>query len=286
MANYREYYGFKTEPFHSNISPKNLLRLPDMLATKERLDYALSLGGVMLVTGEVGAGKSTTIRWALSHYHPSEIVLAHVIATSASLNELYKQFCWSLDLDVKAASRAYLARTFRGAVRDIVVGKKQKVVLVIDEASLLRADVFSEIHTLTQFEHDSQSLISIVLLGQIVLLDKLTYRSSQPLASRVVTKTHLRAISREQMVEYLNHHLRVAGVKKPLFSDSAVTAIHQGSGGLLRSANHLARGGLIAAAVEGQDLVQPDHIRIASTELFTTKGIFDATATKTTDLHS
>ena len=87
------------------------------------------------------------------------------------------------------------------------------------------------------------------------------------MASRVVSKTHLKAIAKEQMHEYVNHHTKIAGVKKSLFADEALTAIYQGSSGLLREANNLSRGGLISAAAEGCDLVTAEHIRIASTEL-------------------
>jgi type II secretory pathway predicted ATPase ExeA len=77
MSLYLEYFGFKTEPFSINIQPKNMLKLPDMVAVKGRLDYALNIGGIILVTGEVGSGKTTSMRWALSHYHPSELQIVH-----------------------------------------------------------------------------------------------------------------------------------------------------------------------------------------------------------------
>jgi len=267
MSQYMEFFGFKSEPFPVQVSAKNLLKLSGTAGVKERLDYTLNIGGIMLVTGEVGSGKSTAMRWALSHYHPSELVVMDVVANSASLNELYKQLCWALNLEVKSASQSYLSRMIKNAIRELVLGKKQRVLLVIDEANLLRIDIFSELHTLTQFEHDSRSIFAVALVGQSTLIDKLTYRSSSPLASRVVAKTHLKAISKEQMHEYVNHHTKIAGIKKSLFAEEALMAIHQGSGGLLREANNLARGGMIAAASEHCDLVSAEHIRIASTEL-------------------
>jgi general secretion pathway protein A len=96
--------------------------------------------------------------------------------------------------------------------------------------------VFAELHTLTQFDHDSKNLVTLVLCGQGSLLDRLGLRSSAPLASRVVAKTHLEPLGRTDMDDYVTHHLAVAGVKKKLFEDGALTAIYQGSGGLLRKA--------------------------------------------------
>ena len=94
------------------------------------------------------------------------------------------------------------------------------------------------------------------------------YRTSQPLASRIVARSHLEGINRQDMEQYLKHHLSVAGIEKNLFDPSAVTAIHQGSGGLLRKANHLARGALIAAATAQSMAVSAEHVRVASTEIF------------------
>ena len=132
---------------------------------------------------------------------------------------------------------------------------------------LLRPDVFAELHTITQFDNDSKNLFAVILAGQPSLLEKLTYRASAPLASRVIARTHLSTLNQEQLAVYLEHHLTVAGVKKQLFTDPAITAIHQGSAGILRKANLLARGSLIAAATEKKDDVSPEHVRLAATEL-------------------
>jgi general secretion pathway protein A len=267
MMNYKEYFGFKKEPFSNELPEKKLLELPSMVGVKERMDYVLKIGAAMVLTGDVGSGKSTSLRWSLSHYHPSEVLLLNIIASTGSLAELYKQICWALEIEVKGTGGANLTKSIRKTIREIATSKKQKILLVIDEANLLRADVFMEIHTLTQFKNDSQSLIGIIFSGQSNLLDKLTYRSSESMASRVVAKTHLSTITRDQMGEYLSHHVKYAGIKKGLFSETAITAIHQGSGGLLRKANNLAKGGLMAAYKDGEQQVTAENIRTASTEL-------------------
>ncbi len=161
-----------------------------------------------------------------------------------------------------------MTHTIRHEVLELVQGKKMKTVLVIDEASLLRLEVFAELHTLTQFEHDSKPYLPIVLAGQANLIDHLHYRTGLALASRVVARSHLKGIDQKTMEDYLRHHLALAGVERMLFDDAAVTAIHQGSGGLFRKANHLARGALVAAAHHKAPLVSAEHVRIAATELF------------------
>ena len=148
-----------------------------------------------------------------------------------------------------------------------VVQKKQVPVLLIDEAHLLRLELFSQMHTLTQFEYDSKPLLPMILSGQNQLLDKLMSYQARPLASRVVGKTHLEALTLQEMTEYLIHHLRIAGINNGLFGENTALAIHQGSGGFPRRANLLAKGALIAAARDKSQVVSPEHVRLAATEL-------------------
>ncbi len=266
MSTYCAYFGFKSEPFTSEISAKNLLKLPSMVSVKERFDYVMS-GGVFVITGEVGSGKSTSLRWSQSQFHPSQHLFLNITATGGSLIEFYRQLCWDLEIVIKSGSRAGILKGFKNTIREISATKKQKITIVVDESHLLRVEVFAELHTITQFDNDSKNLFSLVLAGQPNLIEKLTYRSSAPLASRVVARTHLSHLNQEQLAVYLEHHLAVAGIKKQLFADSAITAIYQGSAGILRKANFLARGGLIAAATEKEQVVSPEHIRLASTGL-------------------
>ena len=164
-----------------------------------------------------------------------------------------------------AGARVGLLKEFKATIRDIATTKKQKIIVVVDESHLLRMEVFAELHTITQFDNDSKNLFSLVLAGQPNLLEKLTYRSSEPLASRVIARTHLSNLNQDQMAVYLEHHLNVAGVKKQLFTDQAITGIYQGSAGILRKANALARGALVAAATEKEASVGAEHVRLAST---------------------
>lgn len=266
MSNYCIYFGFKTAPFSAEINTKDLLKLPSMTAVKERFNY-VTQGGIFILTGEVGSGKSTSLRWSQSHFHPSQFLFINITATGGSLIEFYRQVCWGLNIEAKNGNRSALIRIVKDTIRDIATTKKQKILIVVDEAHLLRTDAFGEIHTLTQFDHDSKNLFSMVFAGQISLLDKLSYRTSLALTSRVVTRTHLSNLSQDQVALYLEHHLAVAGIKKQLFTPPAVTAIFQGSAGILRKINQLARGGLVAAAAEKVNEVTAEHIRIAATEL-------------------
>lgn len=264
---YRSLFGLTREPFSSEITVEEILTTPEVVAVTDRFEYAVRLGAMALVTGDVGSGKSTALRYAMSRLHPSEYRVLWITATSGSILELYRQLCSVLEVDTASSSRAVLTRIIRRQITEITTARKQKVVLIIDEASLLRLEVFIELHTITQFEADSKPLLPIILAGQNNLVDLLLYRTSIPLSSRIITKSHLQGVSRQDMEHYLTHHLAIAGVTHQLFCEPAITAIHQGSGGLFRRANHLARGALIAAASEKVNQVSPEHVRIASTEL-------------------
>ncbi len=265
---YRAFFGLRKEPFTADLELDGILQTPDLLAANERLQYAIGLGAMALVTGEVGAGKSTALRWAAGQLHPSQYRVLWVTASAGSILELYRQLLTELDIDTASSSRAVLTRLIRRQIVELAATKRQQPVLIVDEASLLRLDVFAELHTISQFDGDSKPWLPIILAGQNNLADNLLYRSAGPLASRIVARSHLASVDRQAMEQYLNHHLKRAGLKNNPFEQAAITAVHQGSGGLFRKANNLARGALLAAAAEKSLAVSADHVRLASSELF------------------
>jgi general secretion pathway protein A len=115
---------------------------------------------------------------------------------------------------------------------------------------------------------DSKPLLPIVLAGQNNLIDKLMFHTSQPLASRIIGRSHLEALKYKDMAAYINHHLKIAGVNEQLFSDEATLAIHEGSGGpapLCKFPRQ--RRSRVAAANETWQVLAAEHVRIAYSEL-------------------
>jgi type II secretory pathway predicted ATPase ExeA len=265
---YRTFFGLEREPFPTDPGIGDILVTEDIKGVCSRFEYAVRLGAVALLTGEIGSGKSTALRYAINGLHPSEYRTITITAVAGSILEMYRMFLAELGIETASSSRAFLLGAIRKEVSRLVCEKKMKLVLVVDEASLLRLEVFAELHTLCQFDLDSKPWLPIVFAGQSHLIDKLMYPGSKPLASRIVARSHLEGADRSQMESYLLHHLKLAGIQKNLFEEAAVTAIHQGSAGLFRKANHLARGSLIAAAQSQCAVVGAEHVRTASTELF------------------
>ncbi len=198
--------------------------------------------------------------------HPAQYVVLSIVATAGGMLELLRQLCIALGAPPSSNSAASLMRTIRDLLCSIT-DKKQIPILLIDESHLIRLEVFAQLHTLAQMPFDHKSLMPVVLSGQTSLIDRLLFHTSKPFASRVVGRTHLQPLQFEDMKGYLVHHLQIAGARDELFVEAALTAIHQGSGGLLRRAGHLARGAMIAAAAEKAPVVTADHVREASTEI-------------------
>ncbi len=266
--NYRLFFEFEKEPFASDIEKEHILVTDSLNGVNERIHYAMRCGAVALVTGVIGSGKSTALRYVTDSLHPSEHLCLYVTATSGSILELYRQILAALGVDNRGISRALMLQSIRSQVMELTSAKKLKVILVIDEASLLRMEVFAELHTLLQFEKDAKPFLPLVMAGQNNLIDSLSYRPAMPLASRVVARSHLQGVNLELMQQYIVHHLAIAGIEHNLFEDAAMVAIHQGSGGLFRKANHLARGALIVACHQQSMTVSAEHVRLAATEIF------------------
>ena len=265
--NYSAFFGFKKAPFATDIKASEILITPELTDVEQRFSYVVGLGAIGLITGEVGSGKTTALRYALEKLHPSEYRTLYITASSGSIMEFYRQVVDNLDIHFASNSKTVMVKVIKKEIVDYVREKKMKIVLVIDEASLMRLEVFTELHTICQFEKDSKPWLPIILAGQNNLIDKLTYRDSRPLASRIVAKSHLQGVDLKSMETYLQHHLAICGIDRMLFEKNATTAIHQGSGGLFRKANHLARGALIAAAADQSQMVQAEHVQLAATEI-------------------
>lgn len=260
------FFGFQKEPFPQNVPLKDIYPLPGLTGVAERFTFALKGASVMVITGDVGTGKSTSLRYATASLHPSAYRIIPVIANASTTLETIRLISFALDVKCHSHSLTVLTKTVRDLLMEIV-DKKQTPVIVIDEAHLMRFEVFAQLHTLLQFDFDSRALVPLVLCGFTSLVEKLKYHTSRPLASRVMGKSHLEGLNIKDMAGYLTHHLKIAGIKEQLFSEEAVLSIQQNSGGLLRRANALAKGSLMAADLEECPVVSADHVRVASTEL-------------------
>jgi len=266
MVTIRHHFGFKKDPFPQNVPVKDLYPLPSLNPLMQRVLFAVDQKAISVITGDVGSGKSTSLRFVASAFHSSEYEIINLVGGNYSPMELYRQILLSFGLSYMSFQISMMVAKIREIILEIA-SRKVTPVLIIDEAHLLKRSVFTQLHTLAQFEFDSKPVMPMILCGQDLLLDHLMANDVRPLASRILGRSHLEAIRMEVMEEYLNHHITLAGGTNKVFSQESVFAIHQGSGGLLRRANSLAKTALMACALEENHTVSAEHVRIASTEL-------------------
>ncbi|MFA5571421.1 MAG: AAA family ATPase [Sphaerochaetaceae bacterium] len=266
MKHIRHFFSLKKDPFPQNIASADLYMLPSLEPMQKRIEFAISMRSFSLVTGDVGSGKSTSLRYVIDNLAKGEHEVIMFTAGSYTMTEFLRQVLLCFGIIYNSYKIPLMLRQIQEQLLEMN-GRRISPVLVIDEAHLLRAEIFSYLHLLTQHKLDSSPLMSTILCGQESLIEKLMTPDAKPLASRIMGRSHLEAIRKEVMEQYIEHHMHLAGAKKSIFSDSAITAIHQGSGGLLRRANNLAKGALLAAAMEKSQTVSSEHVRLALTEV-------------------
>ncbi|MBN1601318.1 MAG: AAA family ATPase [Chitinispirillaceae bacterium] len=267
MLSIRHHFGLRGDPFPQDVPVKDLFPLPGLAPLEKRIIFAIEQKAISVITGDVGSGKSTSLRYIASKCHSSEYELISIVGSSFSAMELYRQILLNLGIQYTSYQIAPMISKIREVMLEIA-SRKVVPILIIDEAHLLKRSVFIQLHTLTQFEFDSRPIMPMILCGQDLLLDHLMSISVRPLASRILGRNHLESIRKEVMEEYLSHHIKLAGCLKKLFSDEAVFAIHQGSGGLLRKANSLAKMAMLACVMDKEQTVAAEHVRVAATEIF------------------
>ena len=226
------------EAFPTDINIKDILETQDIAAIKERFDYTVRLGAIATLTGEVGSGKSTALRYVISKLHPSEYKTVWITACSGSILEFYRLFLAEFGIHMAGSQKAIMVRLIKKAVREVILEKKMKIVLVVDEASLMRLEVFAEIHTITVFEADSKPWLPIVLTGRSNLIDKLMYQTSAPLASRIVARSHMEPVSRQEMEQVPSLTISLSPASNPaslttLRSPQSIKAQEEHSGRLI-----------------------------------------------------
>jgi type II secretory pathway predicted ATPase ExeA len=128
----------------------------------------------MVVTAEVGAGKSTSLRWATVQYHTSEVQTISVIASSGSFLEVYRKLANELDIGGRISSRSMLVELVKSTIAEVFRSQKRRILMIFDEANLLRIDTLQELHTLLIFEQNSLNNLTMVLCGQSQLRDLLS----------------------------------------------------------------------------------------------------------------
>jgi general secretion pathway protein A len=269
---YKKYFGLKHEPF--SIAPD-----PHYLFMSERHREALAHllygvrggGGFVLLTGEIGAGKTTVCRCFLEQV-PRRCNVAYIFNPRQTAEELLDSICHDFRIprdphgervpsarDHVAVLNEYLLRTH---------GIGQNNVLIIDEAQNLSAEVLEQLRLLTNLETNERKLLQIILIGQPELRDLLARPELEQLAQRIIARYHLDALSARETESYIRHRLAVAGLRSAVpFDAAAMQRIFELSRGVPRRINVLCDRALLGAYAGGKAMADAGIVDKAAVEV-------------------
>lgn len=262
---WENFFGFKKTPFSDNPDAKQLFASQAWSQVNARLQFLVDHHAAGLLTGEVGAGKSTAARSFTATLNPSLYKILYLHWSSGSGSDLLRQLARELDIE-PAYRRGDLVRQISEAIVRLNQNKKQHPLLICDEAHLLSHATLEQFPLLLNFDMDSSHYLTLLLVGQPLLRRTLSLQLHEALRQRIAVHYHLEGLTREEFDAYLAHQLKAAGISQPLFDDTATQALYQASKGILRKVNKLAVTALRLAASRKTSLVNEAILLDATTE--------------------
>lgn len=236
---YTEFYGLRELPFSLTPDPRFLYFTPSHKEVLANLRYGITNGkGLIVVTGEVGTGKTTIVRWMLEHFDRT-VLVAYIFNPRLTVNEFYQHMAQLLNLSnwsSKAELMIELGRTLEARH-----ARGLRTVLIIDEAQGLAPFVLEEIRLLMNFESNTAKYLQIILTGQPELRDVLNSQELRQLKQRIALRSEIQPLPNVAETEnYILERLRVAGASQPnIFSPEAIDFIFRCSEGIPRLVNNL-----------------------------------------------
>ncbi len=265
---YLKHFDLSERPFSITPDPRFLYMSARHREALAHLLYGLGEGGGFVqLTGEVGTGKTTICRCLLEQV-PENVDIAMVLNPKVTVTELIATVCDELGISYPAESSSI--KTLVDILNKYLLdayARGRRIVLIIDEAQNLSADVLEQVRLLTNLETATQKLLQIILIGQPELRKFLAREDMRQLSQRVTARYHLEPISRDEADAYIRHRLQICGASKTIFDKRAVDLIHDLSGGIPRLINVLCDRAMLGAYVEGNSQVDSKIVRKAAREV-------------------
>jgi general secretion pathway protein A len=252
---YKEFYGLEDLPFTLTPDPRFIVFTPSYNEVLASLYYGLeNAKGLIVLTGEVGTGKTTALRWILRRLD-SSVLAAYVFNPRLSVDEFYHHVTQMLG--IKEWSNKSDLLTTLGRVLDDRHRRGLRTVLIIDEAHQLSEYVLEEIRLLMNFESDTAKHLQIILTGQTELREVLNKPALRQLKQRVALRCNMHALPNVEEVErYITERLLIAGSDQPnIFTPGAMDFIFQCSDGIPRQINNLCDNALLAGYASGEQVI-------------------------------
>ena len=270
---YMRFFGLKQEPFSLAPDPRYLYMSKRHREALAHLLYGVGGGGgFVLLSGEIGAGKTTVCRCFLEQI-PKRCNVAYIFNPKLTVLELVTSICDEFRIPVQpvpgqqATVKLYVDALNGFLLKTHAVG--QNNVLIIDEAQMLSVDVLEQLRLLTNLETNERKLLQIVLIGQPELRTMLDRPDLEQLAQRVIARFHLKALSSKETEHYIRHRLSVAGMTRGIpFDRKALLRIHEIARGVPRRINLLCDRVMLGAYAHGKHMADIAMIEKAAREVF------------------
>jgi len=257
---YQRFFGLRESPFNVNPDPRYLYLTRQIQEALAGLTYGIqNRKGFILLTGEVGTGKTTLLNRLLDWLRGQRVATAFIFNSRLEVNHLFDFMMADFEIPYDSREKSHvLLRLNQWLLDRYRLG--ETAVLIVDEAQNLSSEVLEEIRLLTNLETSTEKLLQIVLTGQPELEEKLKVPELRQLRQRITLRCHTSALSLDETYGYIAERLRIAGSNgEPIFSKEAIQMVHQYSRGIPRVVNLLCEHSMINAYVDSLRPV-PAHL--------------------------
>lgn len=264
---YGEFFNIDESAFSIAPNPKYLFLSPQHQEALAHLLYGITRpGGFVLLTGDIGTGKTTVCRSLFSEI-PDNTDIALIVNPKLNSDDLLASICDEFDItypEYQLSSKTYLNKLNERLIQSHADGRN--TILIVDEAQNLSIDALETIRVLTNLETDEQKLLQIILIGQPELRNRLAAPEMEQLNQRITARFHLQAFTKQEVSDYIGHRLNVAGSNPELFSPSNINYIYRKTKGIPRLINVLCDRSLLGAFVLKKKVISNEIIDKAAEE--------------------
>ncbi len=266
MIDLKNHYGFTRQPFGKDLAPSMLHQHAACAEAAARITWCIREHALGVLTGEVGSGKTVAARAAITAIDQTRHTLIYLANPTTGTRGLHYQIVTALG-GRPAHGTAALTAQAAGLLAAEQAERARTPVVVIDEAHLLDHDQLEAIRMLTNAEMDAASPLACLLIGQPTLRRMLRLGVLAALDQRIGLRYAMPAMTPAETASYIGHHLKLAGRSDPLFSDDAITLIHEAARGLPRAINNIGLQALVAAYATRKAIVDEASARAAVAEV-------------------
>jgi len=265
---YEAFYGLTGKPFQLNPDPSFYYGSRGHKRAFAYLEYGLYQSeGFIVITGEIGAGKTTIVRSLLEQLDPGKVVAVQLVSTQLDADDLLRAVGTAFGLPVRSVDKAILLASLEAFLCQLAVDKK-RALLVVDEAQNLSPRAIEELRMLSNFQLGDQALLQSFLVGQPELRTMMQSAQAQQLRQRVIASYHLGPLDRTETQAYVEHRLRHVGWKDdPAFEPGTFELIHELTGGIPRRINTLCNRVLLATYLAEKHSVGAAEVQTVANEI-------------------